>query len=54
VPSDRGSRAEATAILEAARQHFTLLREQALAENIAAYARAAARGLARLGEAAAP
>jgi len=33
---------------EAARQHFTRMREQALAENIAAYVQAAEAGLARL------
>ncbi len=33
---------------EAARQHFTRIREQALAENIAAYVQAAESGLARL------
>ena len=33
---------------EAARHHFTRMRDQALAENIAAYAEAAERGLARV------
>jgi hypothetical protein len=35
--------------LEAARQHFVRMREQALAEGIPAYARAAELGLARVG-----
>lgn len=34
--------------LEAARHHFTRMREQALAENIPAYAQAAEAGLARV------
>ena len=34
--------------LAAARQHFTRMREQALAENLAAYVQAAESGLARL------